>query len=160
MIIMIIMIIIIIKLFRNVLNIYKKFKLIKLQKKKKKKKKEFGIKVSKESPIKIENSYFNNSFFTRGLFSLNYFVDDSLSSTGNYTILGTTFENIYGIKGSVFDIEGYDYHNFSYNITNCIFKNNYSKYGGVIYSINDDSSKSINFTNCEFINNRSPLGKY
>ncbi|ORY45400.1 hypothetical protein LY90DRAFT_671522 [Neocallimastix californiae] len=120
--------------------------------------KEFGIKVSKESPIKIENSYFNNSFFTRGLFSLNYFVDDSLSSTGNYTILGTTFENIYGIKGSVFDIEGYDYHNFSYNITNCIFKNNYSKYGGVIYSINDDSSKSINFTNCEFINNRSPLG--
>jgi len=108
--------------------------------------------------IKIENSYFNNCFFTRGLFFLNYFVADSITSTGNYTISGTTFENIYSIKGSVFRIEGNDYHNFNYNITDCIFKNNYSKYGGVIYSINDDSSKSINFTNCEFINNRSPLG--
>jgi len=38
--------------------------------------------------------------------------------------------------------------------------NNYSKFGGVIYSINVDSPLMVKFDDCKFKDNRSEFGKY
>ncbi|ORY00725.1 hypothetical protein LY90DRAFT_678714 [Neocallimastix californiae] len=115
----------------------------------------FGIRITRDTTVNIENSYFGNSFFTRGLFLLKRY--DSVSSVGRYVITDSTFDSIYGEKGSVFSINEQEFSSYGYNITNCIFKNNYSRYGGVIYSINRYSPELIKFEDCEFINNQSEL---
>jgi len=97
-----------------------------------------------------------NSYFENGFINLNY--DES--SFGFFRIYNSTFDNIEGIKGSVINVMETLDKNFELDFNNSVFRNNYSsRYGGVIYTIEETSSKNIKFNNCEFYNNTSKFGK-
>ncbi|ORX52522.1 hypothetical protein BCR36DRAFT_30734 [Piromyces finnis] len=103
----------------------------------------------------IKNLTVENSFLENGIFS---FSNDN-NAYGFFEIDNSLFNNVESVKGSILNILKTNSGNYGIFFRNSKFQNNHSlKYGGIIYSIEESTSKNVNFTNCEFFNNTSSFG--
>jgi len=91
-----------------------------------------------------------------GIFNIDY----NNSSKGDFIIHNSYFINNKGINGNIANIVYCPKGDYTLNFYNSHFYNNYSsKFGGVIYSINEYTPSNVLFSNCEFLNNNSKYGK-
>ncbi|KAL6604396.1 7 transmembrane sweet-taste receptor of 3 GCPR-domain-containing protein [Neocallimastix sp. 'constans'] len=132
-----------------------------------------------ESKINFENVIFTNVYGERGFFNgvgttttfknvtiqdgyekMGIFnIDYNNSSKGDFIIHNSYFINNKGINGNIANIVYCPKGDYTLNFYNSHFYNNYSsKFGGVIYSINEYTPSNVLFSNCEFLNNNSKYG--
>ncbi|ORX47569.1 hypothetical protein BCR36DRAFT_92865 [Piromyces finnis] len=115
-----------------------------------------GLGAADGTSIYFYNNTIKNSYFKNGIIE----CDRSKEKSGNITVENSVFINNKSEYGTILNIQLLDerYHT-RINIINSKFENNTaSKYGGVIYSKDKLTPKSVKVENCEFINNKALIG--
>eukprot|EP00833_Pecoramyces_ruminatium_P011894 jgi/Orpsp1_1/1185926/evm.model.c7180000096053.1 len=111
----------------------------------------------KNSNVNINNSNIENGYFMKGAV---YYYNTNDYSIGNVMIENSTFNNIYGENGPIVNIDFLAKSTENHIIfKNILFKNVIAyDFGGIIYTLSEDTKKMISFINCKFENVKANFG--